>query len=726
MLAMVPYSRVEHDALIAGEFPLWMRQNGGGRPLWAQGQSFLLDPLHWLTLIRANSGLGWDLKFVAHRFVFSFGVGVAALLATGAVVPSAMAAAVTPFAGFYAFRFNHPAAFTPSYASWILVGWFLLVKATTRRTRVEAILLLALATSLTLVSSPPKEAVMMIAGCHLTGVIALVATKMSARERFRALLGAAGGGLIAALATTPHWLVFLDTLRKAHTNYDFPAVNLATLDSALGFVLGNLTPVTLQPGLHPLAVALALCALLTPSYLLAHRGILGCAIGAVCLAAVAFGAIPAAWLLHVPLVNKISHFGDVIMTALMVPTLVLVAGGAAALYQARPVNNAVCTVGLLCAGAAVFYETRALTTFGQFDQWVRTIVFVVALGAPFTIASVARYRGRTLPKVAAFAILVVLSELGGLHLMTDKTYLDKWLEQPERRVNLATNSPAIQNAPFGPNPTRVVGFGFLLLEGTQALYGLEGIGGADAVELGPYEELVDSTGVSRDMGWLTVVTPERLGQMGPLLDLLNVGFVITPQGQLAAGLAKVGDDADPRIDVARRSSAWPRAFFVDGTRTYTTPADLLRKVREEGSPFAGIQADDLQSRQFTDQLPNRERTMSAATDYVLKTNSTSFRIRTENAGVAVLTESYLKDDFQATLNGRAVPYFRVNHAFKGVSIPSAGVWNVTFVYRPRYWTIAWICAAVGMLLAVSLGIWSIRAPNNSLASVSAKFRPGHS
>jgi hypothetical protein len=135
MWSIMPYSRVQRDALIDGEFPLWMRQNGGGRPLWAQGQSFLLDPLHWLTLIRADSALGWDLKFIAHRFVFSFGVGVAALLATGAVVPSAMAVAVTPFAGLYAFRFNHPAAFTPSYASWILVAWFLLVKASTWRTR---------------------------------------------------------------------------------------------------------------------------------------------------------------------------------------------------------------------------------------------------------------------------------------------------------------------------------------------------------------------------------------------------------------------------------------------------------------------------------------------------------------------------------------------------------------------------------------------------------------
>ena len=246
-----------------------------------------------------------------------------------------------------------------------------------------------------------------------------------------------------------------------------PAVSLAALDSALGFVLGNLTPAALQPGLHPLAVALALCALLSPSYLLAQRGMLGCAIGGLCLTAVAFGAIPVSWLLRLPLVSNIAHFGDVMMTALMVPTLVLVAGGVSALHRARRVGTAVCTLGLLCATAAVFLCTRALATFTQFGQWVRANVFLVAICIPFLIASVARYPERSLPKVAVFAILVVLSGLGGLHLMTDRPYLDKLLEQPGPRVNLATNSPAIRDAPLDPNPTRVVGLGTLLFEGTQ-------------------------------------------------------------------------------------------------------------------------------------------------------------------------------------------------------------------------------------------------------------------
>jgi hypothetical protein len=67
-----------------------------------------------------------------------------------------------------------------------------------------------------------------------------------------------------------------------------------------------------------------------------------------------------------------------------------------------------------------------------------------------------------------------------------------------------------------------------------------------------------------------------------------------------------------------------------------------------------------------------------ARDYKLTTNSTRFFVRASGPGVAVLTETFIADDFRATLSGQRVPYFRVNHAFKGVAIPSAGEWTVTF------------------------------------------------
>ena len=56
--AFLPYSRVQHEAVFEhGEFPLWNRYNSAGLPLFGQGQSMILDPLHWIVV--AGEGNGW-------------------------------------------------------------------------------------------------------------------------------------------------------------------------------------------------------------------------------------------------------------------------------------------------------------------------------------------------------------------------------------------------------------------------------------------------------------------------------------------------------------------------------------------------------------------------------------------------------------------------------------------------------------------------------------------
>jgi hypothetical protein len=51
-------------------------------------------------------------------------------------------------------------------------------------------------------------------------------------------------------------------------------------------------------------------------------------------------------------------------------------------------------------------------------------------------------------------------------------------------------------------------------------------------------------------------------------------------------------------------------------------------------------------------------------------------------------------NFIVSVNGRPSRYFRVNHAVKGVVIPSAGDWEVVFEYRPARWRVSWILAGV--------------------------------
>ena len=70
----------------------------------------------------------------------------------------------------------------------------------------------------------------------------------------------------------------------------------------------------------------------------------------------------------------------------------------------------------------------------------------------------------------------------------------------------------------------------------------------------------------------------------------------------------------------------------------------------------------------------------AAKQYALTNNTTSFNVDAPQAGVIVLTEPYVEHDFHLRVNGREADYFRVNSAFRGVFLPQAGKYHLSFSY----------------------------------------------
>jgi hypothetical protein len=152
---------------------------------------------------------------------------------------------------------------------------------------------------------------------------------------------------------------------------------------------------------------------------------------------------------------------------------------------------------------------------------------------------------------------------------------------------------------------------------------------------------------------------------------------------------------------------------VDGVKTYVDPTDLLNQVANAGWPFAAVQAGDSPAAVATRGMDSPSGDVVRATRYKLTANTTSFAIRAPGPGVAVLTETFLPEDFHATLNGRRVPYFRVNQAFKAVRIPSGGDWVVKFEYRPAHWELSLGLAGLGLALLGGLG-FAARAPRYAL------------
>ena len=152
---------------------------------------------------------------------------------------------------------------------------------------------------------------------------------------------------------------------------------------------------------------------------------------------------------------------------------------------------------------------------------------------------------------------------------------------------------------------------------------------------------------------------------------------------------------------------------MSGLSTYTDARDLLEKVSVARQPFAAVQLGDNATLNVTGSATfPRDKTNGApvpASGYRTSANTTSFTVRTSGGGVAVLHETYLDRDFRATLNGRDVPYFRVNHAFKAVLIPSGGEWTVRYEYRPSGWRLSLALAGMGILLLAGFVAWNHRA-----------------
>jgi uncharacterized membrane protein YfhO len=137
---------------------------------------------------------------------------------------------------------------------------------------------------------------------------------------------------------------------------------------------------------------------------------------------------------------------------------------------------------------------------------------------------------------------------------------------------------------------------------------------------------------------------------------------------------------------------------VDSVATYTDVENFADFVRQaDGLPLAAVEGKWLV-------VPEETRTVVPAVDYKLTNNSTSFRLNAPNPGIVVLTEVNIPGDVHVTVNNESGQVLTVNHAFRGVKIPKAGDFEITFTYRPELWNIALVLSGCGLLILVMMVI----------------------
>ncbi|MBA3884383.1 MAG: hypothetical protein H0X67_01480 [Acidobacteria bacterium] len=433
----------------------------------------------------------------------------------------------------------------------------------------------------------------------------------------------------------------------------------------------------------------------------AHRAPPAALVAAAALAATLVSAYPVLLLgrSFVSPNNGMAHVHDVFISASVPLLLMVCAVGASALSDRR---QRTLLVGALCAVAAwrLLIRVRFLASPAGFEVYAAWAVLSACVLLALLVPRIRA--GDTTARFAGGLLLACVLLPGGIHVETGRPAIDHLLVQPRPRAPLDQRSPAI-DAAASLEPARVAGLGWTLFPGTSGLYGLEGYAGADALRLPRYEALLDSAGVWRGWTWVTRITgTDDAVRLAPVLDLLGVSLLLNG-GEPTPGTERGALPGSDRVRLERRPTAWPRAFFVDRVATYAGPSELLELVRRSSGPIAAVEADDRRALDAIRSLEGGATAPVPATAYSLSTNSTRFRVAAPHAGVVVLTETFLPDDFQVSLNGAAVEYFRVNHAFKGVRIPHGGHWEVTFDYRPADWNVLiWLgagaLAALGALL----------------------------
>lgn len=722
MWSHLPLSMLQHDALFRdGELPLWNRYNSSGTVLLGQGQSMFGDPLHLFVTAADGAAWAWDLKYMVAKWLLACGLGLCVLRITGHLASAILVTFAANFIGFFPFRLNHPAFFSFCYAPWVLYIWLRIATAPrwNGAARWSAALILANWTLMN--SGTVKEAYMLLLTLNFAGPCALLFAPFAARERLVRFGLVAAAGVIFVCLSAPVWVTFLDSLKESYTGYNAATAFQVQPSLALGFFDEILlrpfwvNETVYNPSANFLFLTGVLAFLVYLRVTTANRIVLGLALASLVPLSIVFGLVPPLWIVQLPFLGNVAHIDNSFGVGLILLLIVLAGVGfaTAATRLARPEGRGDLGVAALLLFALVFpyvafRQTIQRSTY-SYLHWPETLPYspfvwgslVALLLATFGFMLVSRRLLARGPTAAAliFAVtcITVLLWRHGWHAGVG---FNGRVVAPMVRADFHAKSPAITalRADQKGEPGRAFGFQGNLFPGWNDVYRIEGLHGPDALVNPLYRELIEASGFERLWDWRLYQEFSKFAPLRRYYDFLNVRYFVdyrSNQALLGAQLTPVyfGD-----LDVYRSETAWPRAFFTDRLAAYGTAKDFARLVATgDGRPFAAMQADDPLLR--TD-VPNdlTTRNVTPARNYRLTTNTTAFELDAPGPGIAVLTEAWLPHDFRATLNGKPVHYLRLNHAFKGVVIPSAGKHRVEITYRPRRFNLASYAALFGLTL----------------------------
>lgn len=711
------YSVVQHQAIFNdGEIPLWNRYGYTGTTLLGQGQSMLGDPLHLLTtVVSGGNALAWDIKFLIAKLLLVYGLGLIVYLVTRHLPAALIITGSAAFIGFFSLRFNHPAFFSLCYAPWILYCWLKITNVPSLKNSVLWMLGLLLASWVEMNSGTAKETYMLLIFLNLSGLITFLWSHDNNQLKLRKFFHLLGACILFVLISAPVWLTFLEAMKSAYTAYNVPVVWQANLFSVIGHFdeifyrqLNDNEGLLYLPSVNFLILLGFLWSLSRLKHLLSNRTYVALGLSALISLVLVFAIVPASLIVKVPFLNNVWHIHNTFSCVLLIHLIVLAGFGIKECWE-QVANRTwfsdwIVTLLLFSALLMLYFSYTNLSVPAVPRSQFFVVYSLLLVSAFITLPFMARQvilskKVFSTPMFVVIICLLTLHGRHGLHLNTGyEQEFDKYVVNPQVRADLQAESPALQFVKSDAiQPYRTVGFYRNLFNGYNVAVGIESLYGCDALFNPFYRELLNTAQIIGE--WEYVIEENTLTKFKPIYDLLNIKYYL---GRSSFALPQLTIDKQLDLTVYHSDSVWPRAFFTDHLASYQTVGEFVNLVKQgDGRPFAAVQ----QANQPI-QLPSATRKILPALDYHLTNNTTSFRVIAPSAGVIVLTEAFLADDFQVTLDGKPVDYFRVNHAFKGIKIDQAGTYTVRFSYWPKHFTLSLWLSLIGLIGLLGELLWA--------------------
>jgi hypothetical protein len=276
-------------------------------------------------------------------------------------------------------------------------------------------------------------------------------------------------------------------------------------------------------------------------------------------------------------------------------------------------------------------------------------VFIILLG----VGALLLYQKGKIKKglLVGFVTLLVLVDLWSV----DKRYLNDQNFVPKRETTVAwqmteADRQILQDKDLG---YRVINLTVSPFQDASTSFYHRSVGGYHAAKLRRYQDVIDH--------YFTT----ELNM--PILNMLNTRYFIVP-------------DANKQPVVQHNTEALGAAWFVGKYRVVQNADEEIAAIGKF-NPAQELIVD----KRFENQLAGKTFTKDTTAKIALVAyvpNHLTYQTESTKEALAVFSEIYYADGWQATIDGKDVPHFRANYILRGMVVP-AGKHTIEFRFAPK-------------------------------------------